>query len=89
MKRTEIAQKLLELMRPYVGDPSHLGHVTEQSQLVRDLHVNSMHLMDIVIELEDTFEIEIQGDELEQLDRVGAALDLIERKLSTSATPAS
>lgn len=85
MKRSDISQKLLELVRPYVADPHCLEDVTEQSQLVRDLHVNSMHLMDIVIELEDAFGIEIEGDELQQLDRVGATLDLIERKLSAAS----
>jgi acyl carrier protein len=79
MERQIVADKLTSLIRPYVEDKSSLDSLTEESTL-GELNINSLHLMDIVIDVEDAFDIEISGDEADELNRVGSALDLILRK---------
>jgi acyl carrier protein len=83
MERQIVADKLTTVIRPYVEDKSSLETMTEDSTL-GELNINSLHLMDIVIDVEDAFNIEISGDEADELNRVGNALDLILRKTATA-----
>jgi acyl carrier protein len=42
-----------------------------------------MHLIDIVLDVEAAFDIEITADEADKLATIGAVLDLIQAKTST------
>lgn len=82
MERQEIAKKLTDVVAVYVADPTLLGRLSEESTLLGELNINSLHLIDIMLDVETAFDIEINGDEADALNRVGNALSLIERKLS-------
>lgn len=81
MEREQIAKKLIEVVSIYVRDRNRLHAITEDSTLIQELGINSLDLVDILLEVETTFDITIEGNESESLNRVGNALDLIERKL--------
>lgn len=80
MTRAEIAERLRGIIAPYVQDQSVLSDLAETSELIAHLHINSMHLIDIVLDVESAFDIEITADEADKLTTIGAALDLIEGK---------
>ncbi len=84
MTRAEIATRLKALIAPYVQDPSALSNLAESSELIGHLHINSMHLIDIVLDVEAAFDIEITADEADKLTTIGTALDLIEGKTSAA-----
>ena len=44
---------------------------------MKDLEVNSARLVDIVLEIEDTFDIEVSDDDADQVNTVGDAVKLI------------
>lgn len=81
MEREQIALKLTELVRPYVTDHALLGALTDDSSLRDDLHINSLHLIDIVLDVEQAFDIEIRAEETDNLNRIGHALAFIDQKL--------
>jgi acyl carrier protein len=58
------------------------GEVTEQSNLVNDLGLDSLDTVELTLGLEERFGIEIPDTELEGVDTVGDAVTLIEKKLS-------
>lgn len=87
MERQAIAAKLKEIILPYVEDQNALTDLNEESELVNHLHINSMHLIDVVLDVEDAFDIEVSETEADQLTRVGAVLDLIEAKLARPQPP--
>lgn len=82
MTRVDIATRLRGIIAPYVQDQSVLSDLAETSELIAHLHINSMHLIDIVLDVETAFDIEITADEADKLTTIGAALDLIEGKTS-------
>ena len=47
-----------------------------------DLNINSTHLVDIVLDVEDAFDITIEDDELDKMETVKASIALIEQKLA-------
>ena len=48
---------------------------------MNELNINSAHLVDIVLDIEDEFNIEISNDDIEQMQTVEDAIQAIERKL--------
>lgn len=76
MNREEVRKTFLDLIKPHVriGDPSA---ITESSLLVDDLKVNSTRFVDIILETEDRFKIEVADQDMERFERVGDAIDFI------------
>ncbi|MDR9374259.1 MAG: acyl carrier protein [Schleiferiaceae bacterium] len=82
MTRNEIKDQLQDIIRPYVSNPEKLAEMTEQSDLLKDLEINSAHLVDIILDMEEGFDIEIDDKAAEQMLTVGQALDVTENLLA-------
>ncbi len=50
--------------------------------LLVDLNINSANLVDIILDVEDAFEIHIDNESMEKMLTVKATLDIIEAKLA-------
>ena len=77
---TENLEAVVAIVSPFARDKEALKAVTRESSFLRDLKVNSSRLVDIVLALEDRFNIEIADEEADKIETVGAALDLIQSK---------
>lgn len=72
----EDSEYILQLIREVCGDDA-VQDLTLDTRL-RDLHIDSMKMIQIVFELETCFDIEIEEHRLFQLDTVGGLLDLVQ-----------
>lgn len=81
MDRTAIIEKLKSIVEPYVQDKEAFASMTEQTDLLSDLKINSAHLVDIILDAEEAFDIEIDDDSAEEMLTVKDAVDIIERKI--------
>ena len=79
MERTEIKERLKAIIEPYSQDPEQLAALNEQTDLLRDLKINSAHLVDIILDTEDEFDIEIENDEAESMLTLDDVLAIIEK----------
>jgi acyl carrier protein len=82
MNRQAISDKLKELISPFVSDKERLKNAPEEALLREELNISSMHMVDVVIDVEAAFDIEIPADDVDHLNRIGDVIDLIERLLS-------
>lgn len=82
MNREEIKVELLKIIDPYIDEKEVTSSISEQSDLINDLNINSAHLVDIVLDIEEKFDIMIEDDFISKMDTVGNALDIIEEKLA-------
>jgi acyl carrier protein len=78
MTRAEITEKLRTIIEPYVQNKEALENVGEETDLMKDLKINSQHLVDIILDTEVAFDIEIDDDAAEKMLTVGAAVDIVE-----------
>ncbi|MFD2827370.1 acyl carrier protein [Leeuwenhoekiella polynyae] len=79
----DIYPKLKEIIKPYLPEDVNPDAISTESHLVTDLNINSTHLVDIVLDVEDAFDITIEDDELDNMETVDASIALIEQKLAT------
>lgn len=72
--------RLKTIIMPYLPDDVSVEDIEQQSHLINDLNINSTHLVDIILDVEDAFDITIEDDELEKMDTVAGSLALISEK---------
>ena len=81
MEQSEIFEKVVKILTPYVKNQEALSSVARATHILDDLKVNSARLVDVVLEFEDAFDIEIDDDDVDSVETVGNAVELIESKL--------
>jgi acyl carrier protein len=55
--------------------------VTKQARFADDLDADSLDLVELVMALEESFDVTIDENELEDIETVGQAFDLVSSKL--------
>lgn len=73
-------EKLREVVSETVG--CDIEKVTREATLEEDLGADSLAAMELVMALEEAFEVEIDDTELDQFKTVGDLADYIENKLA-------
>ena len=79
MERTEAFSKFTEnTVEVLAVDPSK---VTMEASFGDDLGADSLDLVELVMALEETFDVSVDETELEGIETIGQAFDLITAKL--------
>ena len=82
MKKEELIAKLKTIVKPYIQDEEAFANLNENTDFINDLKINSANLVDVILDVEDEFDIEIDNDSMEKMLSVKAAIEIIESKLS-------
>ncbi|MBZ0326590.1 MAG: acyl carrier protein [Altibacter sp.] len=81
MTSERIYEKLLPIIQTYLPEDVSKEAVNRESDLTRELNINSAHLVDIVLDVEDQFDIEFANEDMEQLRTLNDAIGIIMRKV--------
>ena len=81
MEQTEIFEQVVKILTPYVKNQQALERASMTTNILDDLKVNSARLVDVVLEFEDAFNIEIDDDDVDKVETIGNAVELIEAKI--------
>lgn len=76
---------IIKTIATYVKDKGLLDNATPDTKLIQDLKINSARLVDIIITFEDTFDIEIGDDDLEDIKTMGQLMSVIRKRLESEA----
>lgn len=82
MEKTELLSKLKNIIKPYSNDETAFNNMTEESDFITDLKVNSANLVDIILDIEEAFDITINNTEMERMMDVRTAVEIIESKIA-------
>lgn len=77
MKNTDSYKELLEIISPYLPEDIDPGAIDQNSHLINELNINSAHLVDIVLDLEDRYDILLEDEDMQKMQTVGDALEII------------
>lgn len=79
MSRVEILHKIQLVIQDQMGNKDIV--LTEDTKL-DDLGVDSIELMEFIINLEDEFALEISDDTIDHMDKVADLLDYLSEQLN-------
>ena len=82
MEKDEMIEKLKAIVKPYIQDESAFQNMSESTDFINDLKINSANLVDVVLDVEDEFDIEIDNESMEKMLDVSSAVDIIQSKLA-------
>lgn len=80
MTDKEILPKLKKIVTPYTQNKAALENFTLKTDLINDLEINSANLVDVILDVEDEFNIEIDNDSMDGMLTVGDATEIIRKK---------
>ncbi len=76
--REQIYHKICELLKPY--NPQNRS-ITLQSGIVSDLEVDSVAVFDLVMELEDHYDVSISMEQVSDIKTVGELVNCVKELL--------
>jgi acyl carrier protein len=82
MSREEIFAKVMEIIGRYAKNREILEGASEGTNILEDLKVNSARLVDVILDFEDEFDIEVADEDADAVNTVGDAVTLIEAKIA-------
>ncbi len=77
MDRQAAFNKVVSILKPFVKNESALQEVTAETSILEDLQVNSARLVDIILAMEDEFDIEVDDESADNIHTLKDAVDLI------------
>lgn len=82
MKNEDLIASLKKIVKPYIQNEEAFENLTEDTDFIADLKINSANLVDVVLDVEEEFDIEIDNDSMDKMLTVKAAMDIITTKLN-------
>ncbi len=76
----EIKDKVIQIVSEQLSVDK--GEITPATSFVNDLNADSLDIVELVMELEDEFDLTIPDEEAEKLATVGHAIEYIQKNLS-------
>jgi acyl carrier protein len=82
MNREATIEKLKIIVKPYIQNQEAFDDLTESTDFIKDLQINSANLVDVILDIEEEFDIVIDNESMERMIDVKSAMEIIETKLS-------
>ncbi len=77
MSEQEVFTKVVSIIEPFAQNENALRQVSMDTSILEDLKVNSARLVDVVLEIEDAFDIEVSDEQADTVKTIGSAVHLI------------
>lgn len=82
MDREVVLEQLKNIVKPYIQDQEAFDSLTENTDFITDLKINSANLVDVILDIEEKFDIVIDNEAMEKMINVKEALGIIEVELA-------
>lgn len=79
MDRNEVSERLSEVLVSELGLDA--DKISDDAHFEEDLDVDSLGVVELLMALEDEFDVKIPDEEAESIVTVGQAIDLVHEKL--------
>jgi acyl carrier protein len=76
----EVRTKVLKILDKYIFDKSIWNNVPENPKIITDLKINSARVVDIIIDIEEEFDVVIDNKTLEKAISLNDILSIINDK---------
>ena len=80
----DVMNRVIKIIKPFAKNQEALAQASGQTRILEDLKVNSARLVDIILELENEFGIELGDDDADKVRTVGDAVSVISAKATAA-----
>lgn len=84
MTTEEIRNRLKKIVAPYVQNEEAFKNFNPKTDFIKDLEINSANLVDIILDVEDEFDVIIDNDAMEEMISVEKTVKVIQQKRAAS-----
>ena len=81
MDKQIIIEQLKNIVKPYINNQIAFDELSVTTDFINDLKINSANLVDVILDIEEVFDITIDNQSMEQMLDVKTTLSIIETKL--------
>ena len=81
MDKQKVIAQLKEIVKPYIQDQAAFDALTEDTDFISDLKINSANLVDVILDIEEKYNIEIDNDAMDRMINVKAEMEIIATQL--------
>ncbi len=81
MTKEEVYKKVVDILGKYTKNKTALESISMETSILDDLKINSARLVDIVLDFEDVFDIEVDDDDADRVTTVKDGVSLILAKI--------
>lgn len=74
-----ILEKLLKIIEKYSYNKELVRNAGLDSKIIADLNINSTRIVDIILDIEEEFNIEVEDSSLENMLTIGDVINIIEK----------
>ena len=82
MNKLELIEKLKGIVKPYIKNQEAFDSLSDKTDFINDLQINSANLVDVILDIEEEFSIVIDNQSMERMLDVQSTIEIIEIKLS-------
>ena len=79
---TNVYDNVINIISKHAKNQEALKSISNETNILNDLQVNSARLVDIVLDFEDTFDLEISDEDADQIETIGDAVNLVKKLLN-------
>jgi len=81
MDREATLEQLKSIVKPYIQNQEAFDTISEETDFVNDLKINSANLVDVILDIEEKFDIMIDNETMKKMVTVKSAIGIIEDEL--------
>ncbi len=82
MEQEKIQVRLKSIIKNYLPEDVSEDEINLESNLTQELNINSANMVDVALDVEDEFDITLENVDLEKMQSVKTAVEIIRAKLS-------
>lgn len=81
MNSTDYIPQIKTIVQPYIQNQEAFDSMDLKTNFLKDLNINSANLVDVILDIEDEFDIVMENEDMEKMTTVASAIGVIQEKL--------
>jgi acyl carrier protein len=82
MENSELISRLKTIVKPYVQNEEALENLSGKTDFINDLRINSANLIDVILDVEQEFNIVIDDESIGKMITIQSSIDIINEKIN-------
>ncbi len=80
MNKQEIKEKVIAILKKYTRREEVWENFNDNSDILNDLKINSARLVDIILDIEDEFDLEVEDEAMDRIRTINDVVEIIAEK---------